>query len=85
VTSTDTEKTLVDELPAREKIDAVGQHGARSDAIDTITEENERDIRKAPGADAPVDPGVRDAGLRSLCRRAAYRGRAECVQFTPAE
>lgn len=67
--------------------DAVGTVGAvagRDAGTDQITRENADAIRNAPGADAPVDAGLRDAGLASLCRRSAYRSRAECVQFAPA-
>ena len=49
-------------------------------ATDTITRENDHAIRTAPGADAPVDPALRDTGLAGLCRRAAYRGDPKCVQ-----
>jgi len=58
----------------------VGQTHATEVTIDVITRENERAIREASGADAPVDPAVHGAGLAGLCRRAAYRGRPECVQ-----
>lgn len=64
--------------------DAVGTVGdvmTGEDQIDTITRENDDEIRNAEGADAPVHPDVRAAGLRSLCRRAAYRERDECLQF----
>lgn len=59
-------------------------HGAEV-TIDVITRENDRAIRQAEGADAPVDPAADAAGRASLCRRAAYRGRPECVQQPPAE
>lgn len=65
--------------------DAVGTLGgvmAGEDKTDMITRENNDEIRNAEGADAPVDPAVRNAGLRGLCRRAAYRERDECLQFT---
>ncbi|MGL5446589.1 MAG: hypothetical protein ACRDBL_04695 [Rhabdaerophilum sp.] len=63
-------------------VDAVETAGvvhAAEVTIDVITRENERAIREAPGADAPVDPAVHAAGLASLCRRAAYRGQPECL------
>jgi hypothetical protein len=69
----------------KDAVDTLGKTAAAEANTDTITEENERAIRQAPGADAPVDPAVHDAGLRSLCRRAAYRGKPECVQFAPAK
>jgi type II secretory pathway component PulM len=65
-------------------VGTVGAVGATEVQIDVITRENERAIREAPGADAPVDPALRTAGLQALCRRAAYRGRPECLQFAPA-
>lgn len=58
----------------------VGTVSAGEAAADTITRENESAIRNAPGADAPVDPAAHAAGLRSLCRRAANRGKPECLQ-----
>lgn len=64
--------------------DAVGtmgeQHAAEV-AADALTRENDHDIRNARGADAPVDPAASAAGLRSLCKRAAYRQRPECLQY----
>ncbi|WP_404480052.1 hypothetical protein [Novosphingobium sp. BL-52-GroH] len=63
--------------------DAVGVVGAvsgRNSASDDLTRENEDAIRNAPGAATPVDPGVRDAGLAGLCRRAAYRDSEKCLQ-----
>lgn len=63
---------------------AVGGQQAAEVRIDIITEENDRAIRQAPGADAPLDPALDAAARRGLCRRAAYRGRTECLQFAPA-
>lgn len=63
----------------------LGQSARAEAATDSITRENDRAIREAPGADAPVDPALRDAGLRSLCRRAANRGKPECLQLAPAK
>ncbi|MEN2791538.1 hypothetical protein ABC974_18025 [Sphingomonas oligophenolica] len=63
--------------------DAGNAIGNRMDAdaeTDTITRENDHAIRTAPGADAPVDPALRDAGLAGLCRRAAYRRDPKCLQ-----
>lgn len=62
----------------------VGQVGARDQTADDLTRRNADDIAHARGADAPVDPAARDAGLRSLCKRAAYRGSAKCLQLAPA-
>lgn len=68
----------------KDAVGAVGSAGERAAAGDQLTQENRNAIQNAPGADAPVDPGVRDAGLRSLCKRAAYRERPECLQHAPA-
>lgn len=64
--------------------DAANTVGNRMDADageDQLTRTNGDEIRKADGASAPVASPVRDAGLRSLCKRAAYRGNPKCVQF----
>lgn len=61
-------------------IDTIGKSAAAEAAGDTITRENDRAIREAPGAGASVDPAVDAAGRSSLCRRAAYRGHPECLQ-----
>ncbi len=59
---------------------AIGNRMDSDATTDTITRENDHAIRTAPGADAPVDPALRDAGLAGLCRRAAYRGDPKCLQ-----
>lgn len=64
-------------------VDVVGAQGGAEDAVDTITTENADAIANAEGADAPVAAPARDAGLRSLCRRASYRQRPECLQYAP--
>lgn len=61
-------------------VGTVGQQAASETAADRVTKENEDAIRNAEGADAPVAGGVRDAGLDSLCRRAAYRGSEQCLR-----
>ena len=58
----------------------IGNRMEADAATDTVTRENDHAIRTAPGAGAPVDPALRDAALRGLCRRAAYRRDAKCVQ-----
>lgn len=45
---------------------------------ETLTRSNTDEILSTPGADAPVGP-VSDAGLRSLCRRAAYHDHPRCA------
>lgn len=63
---------------AKDAIAVQGAASARERANDDLTRSNEEDIRNAKGADAAVDPAVRDAALRSLCRRAAYRDGERC-------
>jgi hypothetical protein len=58
----------------------VGNRMSADAAIDTMTQENRDAITKADGASAPVAAPVRNAGLRSLCGRAAYSGNPRCVQ-----
>lgn len=65
-------------------VETVGNQAASEVAADQVTKENADDIRKAQGAAAPVNPAVRDAGIVSLCRRAAYRRDPKCVQHSPA-
>lgn len=64
----------------RDAVETLGTQAASEEAIDAITGENADAIHSAPGADAPVAPGVRNAGLRSLCRRAAYQRNPQCLQ-----
>lgn len=66
---------------AAEATNTVAAGADRDAATDATTRENSNAIDKAPGAGQAVDPGVNDAGLRSLCKRAANRGRPECVQL----
>lgn len=64
--------------------DSVNTVGNRMDvdaAGDRLTQENNDAIRSAEGASAPVLLPVRNVGLAGLCRRAAYRGKPECVQY----
>jgi hypothetical protein len=59
----------------------IGNRMETDAATDTVTRENNDAIRNAEGASAPVAAPVRDAGLASLCRRAAYRSDPKCVQY----
>ncbi len=68
----------------RDAVQTVGNQSAAEAQVDATTKENENAIRSAPGANAPVDPAARDAGLRALCGRKANRGNPKCVQFAPA-
>lgn len=65
----------------KDAVSAVSGAADRSGEADRITQENRDAIQKAPGAGAPVDPVLRDTGRRSLCKRAAYRERPECLQY----
>jgi hypothetical protein len=69
---------------ARDAVATIGTAAAREGESETLTRENDDAIRSAPGGDAPVAAGVHDAGLDSLCRRAAYRDDPECVQRAAA-
>lgn len=63
--------------------DAVDMLGNRADAdaaTDEITRENANAIHHAEGADAPVAADARAAGLRSLCKRQAYRDDPKCLR-----
>jgi hypothetical protein len=51
---------------------------ANDTATADIGRQNEKEIRDAKGSDAAIDPDAHAAGLRALCRRAAYRNRPEC-------
>jgi hypothetical protein len=62
-------------------INTVTNVGNNAAASEEMTRQNEKEIRNAPGANDPVNPGARDAGLRSLCRRPAYRGNPKCRVF----
>ena len=64
--------------------DTVGNRMTLDAHFDEITGENDDAIRNATGADAPVDPAVRDAGLVGLCKRAAYSRDPKCLRYTPA-
>lgn len=61
-------------------VNVIGNRAQADAAVDAATKENNNEIRQAEGAAAPVAPAVRDAGLASLCRRAAYRLDPKCVQ-----
>ena len=60
--------------------DTVGNRMAGDALAVAITRENNDAIHHAHGADAPVDPDAAAAGLRGLCRRAAYRRDPQCMQ-----
>jgi hypothetical protein len=63
---------------AKDAIGTVRASGEREKASEELTRSNEKEIRNAEGANDPVNSAVRDAGLRSLCRRPAYRNHERC-------
>lgn len=65
-------------------VNTAARVAASSETGDAIHQENADAIQNAPGAAAPVDPRLRDAGLAGLCRHAAYRREPRCLQFAPA-
>ncbi len=69
---------------AADAINTVTGVGTNQAASEELTRQNEREIRNAQGANDPVNPAARDAGLRSLCRRPAYRDNPKCRMFKPA-
>lgn len=66
---------------AADAVNTIAASGEAAAASEAQTRANEKDIRDAKGSDAAVDPAVRDAGLRSLCKRAAYRDSERCRVF----
>lgn len=69
------------EAASKSAADAIGTvraSGEAERASEELTRSNEKEIRNAEGANDPVNPAVRDAGLRSLCRRPAYRNNERC-------
>lgn len=76
-----------DEAFANSAADAIATQqgaGARERASDELSRNNEKEIRDADGANDAVNPRVRDAGVASLCKRAAYRDSARCQLREPA-
>lgn len=68
---------------AADAIGTVQASGESAAASEEMTRSNEREIRNAEGANQGVNPGVRNAGLRSLCRRPAYRNDQRCKLLEP--
>lgn len=62
----------------KDAIGTVANAGEREAASEDVTRANERDIRAAEGAGDRVNPAVQSAGLRALCRRAAYQNDPRC-------
>jgi Flp pilus assembly protein TadB len=63
---------------AADAIGTVTVAGGREAASEALTRDNEKAIRNAEGANERVGAGVNAAGLRSLCKRAAYRDHPRC-------
>ncbi len=63
---------------AADAIGTVAKAGEATAASEAMTRENERTIRDADGANDKVKPGVRDAGIASLCRRPVYINSERC-------
>lgn len=64
--------------------DAVGVVVGNADtqaATDQTTKENRDAILNAPGAQAPVDPAVGDAGRRAVCMRQSARDLPACKRL----
>ncbi len=66
---------------AKDAIETVSRSGEAQAASEQLTRDNERSIREAEGAAVKVNPAVQDAGLRALCRRAAYKDAPRCAAF----
>lgn len=66
---------------AADAIGTVSKAGEREAASESLTRDNERDIRAAPGAGDMVNSGVNAAGLQALCRRQAYKDSERCKIF----
>lgn len=63
---------------ASDAVGTVAASGEAAAASEALTRSNEQAIRAANGADAPVNPAARDAGIAALCRRQAYRNDPRC-------
>jgi hypothetical protein len=63
---------------AADAINAVTGVGSNQAASEELGRANERDIRAADGASTKIGAGVNAAGLKALCKRAAYRDDPKC-------
>lgn len=66
---------------AADAIGTVSRRGAEESASEGLTRDNERDIRAAEGAGERVNMGAHTAGLKALCKRAAYKDTERCKIF----
>lgn len=62
-------------------VGAFADHADRMTGYDRTTQENHREIDAQPHTTDAVDPDLHDAGLRILCKRAAYRDTERCVRL----
>ena len=62
----------------KDAVATVGAAAQREQQSDSMGQHHEHQIRNAAGADASINPAVRDVGLGSLCERAAYRDSERC-------
>ncbi|HEU4804199.1 MAG TPA: hypothetical protein VFS91_00060 [Nitrobacter sp.] len=70
---------------AADAINTVSGVSENQAASEGLTRSNRDEILKAEGASDRVNPAVRDAGLRALCRRKAAANDPRCgVQPAPA-
>ncbi len=68
---------------ATDAVNTQSETNKRETDSEDLSRSNEKEIRDAKGANDPVNPDARDAGLRALCRRAAYRDDPKCRVFQP--
>lgn len=81
----DKNQTKAAQASATDAVATVGSAVSNEAASANLTRTNELEIRNAKGADAAVDPAVRDAGLASLCKRAASQHDPKCVRYLAAK
>lgn len=68
---------------AGDAVETIGNANSRERSSDDLTATNSKEIHDAPGAKVQVNPAADAAGLRSLCRRAAYRHSERCQLYDP--
>lgn len=66
---------------AAEAVNRVAERAEDEALTDQATRENRDAILSSPGARAPVDPGVDDAGRRAICLRQSARCTPGCVRL----
>lgn len=68
---------------AADAIGTVQGAGQRETGSESLTRENEKEIKAAEGANQRIGPGVDYAGRAALCRRAAYANDPKCKVMKP--